>query len=158
MAACVLAEALQGGVGGVARGPRGDQRVPRGVPQDMDPIELVPEDADGTLSKLFRSIRTHLGLGLVPDDFRALARWPKYLELAWADARKRDEDGSAAVKELGTQADDAARQLPVRAEVGDDALRAAGADPERVRALLLRFRRALPGLVQEERGREIVSN
>jgi hypothetical protein len=51
------------------------------------------------------------------------------------------------VKELGTQADDAARQLPVRAEIGDDALRAAGADPERVRALLQRFRRALPGLV-----------
>jgi hypothetical protein len=147
MAACVLAEALQGGAGGLARGPRGEQRVPRGVPQDMDPIELVPEDADGTLSKPFRSIRTHLGLGLVPDDFRALARWPKYLELAWADARKRDEDGAAAVKELGTQADDAARQLPVRAEVGDDALRAAGADPERVRALLQRFRRALPGLV-----------
>src|SRR6266481_6669694 len=47
MATCVLAEALQGGVGGVSRGPRGDQRVPRGVPQDMDPIELVLEDADG---------------------------------------------------------------------------------------------------------------
>src|SRR6266436_5106923 len=74
MATCVLAEALQGGAGGVSRGPRGEQRVPRGVPQDMDPIELVPEEAEGTLAKVFRSIRAHLGLGLVPDDFRALVQ------------------------------------------------------------------------------------
>ena len=147
MAACVLAEALQGGVGGVSRGPRGEQRVPRGVPQDMDPIELVPEDADGALAKVFRSIRAHLGLGLVPDDFRALGRWPKYLELAWSDARKRDEESGGAVKDLGAQAEDAARQLPVRVEVTAETLRAAGADVSRVRALVQRFRRALPALV-----------
>jgi len=85
MAAGVLAEALQGGVGGVSRGPRGEQRVPRGVPQDMDPIELVAEDA--------------------------------------------------------------ARQLPIRVEMTVDSLRAAGADVSRVRALVQRFRRALPALV-----------
>jgi hypothetical protein len=149
MAACVLAEALEGGAGGVSRGPRGEQRVPRGVPQDMDPIELVAEDAIASLAKVFRGIRVHLGLGIVPDDFRALGRWPKYLELAWADARKRDEEegARAAVKELEAQANEAARQLPVRVEVADPALRAAGADPARVRALVQRFRRALPGLV-----------
>jgi hypothetical protein len=147
MATCVLQEALHGGGGGVHRGPRGEQRVPRGVPQDMDPIELVAEDANGALGKIFKGIRAHLGLGLVPDDFRALGRWPKYLELAWGDARKRDEDGDAALKELGHQADEAARQLPIRAEIPDDALRAAGADPARVRAVVQRFRRALPELV-----------
>ena len=45
MAVTVLGEALGSGVGGVPRGARGEQRVPRGVPQDMDPIELVPADA-----------------------------------------------------------------------------------------------------------------
>jgi len=149
MAVCGLAEALSGGVGGVARGPRGEQRVPRGVPHDMDPIELVPEDANGTLAKVFRSIRMHLGLGLVPDDFRALGRWPKYLDLAWADARKRDDEpvARAALNELGRSAEDAAAQLPVRVEIQEAALRAAGADPARVRAPLQRFRRALPGLI-----------
>ena len=133
MAVCVLAEALSGGVGGVARGPRGEQRVPRGVPHDMDPIELVPEDPNGTLAKVFRSIRMHLGLGLVPDDFRALGRWPKYLDLAWADARKRDDEpvARAALNELGRSADDAAAQLPVRVEIQEAALRTAGADPAR---------------------------
>src|SRR5438445_6894767 len=137
MAAAVLVQALNGGVGGAKRGARAEQRVPRGVPQDMDHIELVPEEANGNLAKSFRSIRAHLGLGIVPDDFRALGRWPKYLELAWADARKRDEEprAEAALKELGQQADDAAAQLPVRAQIGDAALQAAGADPARVRAL-----------------------
>jgi hypothetical protein len=149
MAVSILSEALAGGVGGVSRGPRGEQRVPRGVPQDMDPIELVPEDANGTLAKVFKSIRAHLGLGLIPIDFRALGRWPKYLELAWADARKRDEEPAAraAIKDLWAQGEEAARQLPVRVEVKDESLRAAGADPARVRALVQRFRRALPSLV-----------
>jgi hypothetical protein len=149
MAVAVLSHALKDGVGGVKRGARAEQRVPRGVPQDMDHIELVPEDANGALGKSFRSIRTHLGLGIVPDDFRALGRWPKYLELAWSDACKRDEEprAHAVLKELLQQADDAASQLPVRVQIGEAALRAAGADPARVRALVDRFRRAMPDLV-----------
>jgi hypothetical protein len=149
MAAAVLAQGLSGGVGGVPRGPRGEQRVPRGVPQEMDPIELVPEEANGGLAKVFRGIRSHLGLGLVPTDFRALARWPKYLELAWADARKRDDEPAArsALKDLSAQADEAARQLPVRVQIPQQALRAVGADPARVAGMVDRFRRALPGLV-----------
>src|SRR2546422_3212706 len=111
MAVTVLAEALSGGVGGVSSGPRAAQRVPRGVPHDMDPNELVPEDADGALGKVFRSVRTHLGLGIVPDDFRALGRWPKYLELAWSDARKRDGEAQAriALNQIGGAGGEAAR-------------------------------------------------
>ncbi|HEY2030393.1 MAG TPA: halocarboxylic acid dehydrogenase DehI family protein [Myxococcales bacterium] len=149
MAVAVLSQAIEGGVGGQRRGARAEQRVPRGVPQDMDHIELVPEDSNGGLGKIFRSIRTHLGLGVIPDDFRAFGRWPKYLEIAWSDARKRDEEPRArsALSELMTQADDMARQLPVRAQVTAEALQAAGADPVRVKALLERFRKAMPGLV-----------
>ncbi len=149
MAVATLSQALRGGVGGVQGGARAEQRVPRGVPQDMDPIELVSEEANGNLGKTFRSIRAHLGLGMVPDDFRALGRWPKYLELAWADARKRDNDprAQAALKQLAEHADEAARQLPVRVQVTPEQLAAAGAEPARVLALLDRFRKALPGLV-----------
>ena len=149
MAVAALSQALRGSVGGVRKGARAEQRVPRGVPQDMDHIELVPEDSDGSLAKSFRSIRSHLGLGIVPDDFRALGRWPKYLELAWGDARNRDDEprAKAAVRELAGQADEAARQLPVAVSLPDEALGPAGASSDRVRALLDRFRRALPGLV-----------
>src|SRR3954464_10890494 len=48
-AASLLGAALRGGCGGVSRGPRGEQRIPRGVPHDMDPIELVAEDPNGPL-------------------------------------------------------------------------------------------------------------
>jgi hypothetical protein len=149
MTAAVLSQGLQGGAGGARRGARAEQRVPRGVPQDMDHIELVPESSNGALGKVFKSIRSHLGLGVVPDDFRAFGRWPKYLELAWGDARGRDEDlhATQALKELLDQADEAAQQLPVRVHITDDSLRAAGADPARVRALVERFRKAMPGLV-----------
>jgi hypothetical protein len=148
MAAAVLSQALREGVGGAKRGARAEQRVPRGVPQEMDHIELVPEDANGTLGRSFRSIRAHLGLGL-PDDFRALGRWPKYLELAWRDARERDDEPRArsALQELMQQADEAAQQLPVRVQVSEEQLRASGAEPVRVRALVDRFRKAMPGLV-----------
>ena len=149
LVAAVLAQALKDGVGGVKRGARAEQRVPRGVPQDMEHIELVPEDANGALGKSFRSIRAQLGLSIVPDDFRALGRWPKYLELAWGDARNREEEPGArsALKELLQQADDAAAQLPARVQIGKAALKAAGADPARVAALVERFRKAMPGLV-----------
>lgn len=149
MAVSVLSQALRGAVGGAKKGARAEQRVPRGVPPDMDHIELVPEEANGTLARPFRSIRAHHGLGLIPDDFRALGRWPKYLDLAWTDARKRDDEPPAkvALEALLAQADEAARQLPVRVEIEDSALRTAGAEPGRVRALLDRFRKAMPGLV-----------
>jgi aryl carrier-like protein len=149
MAVAILGQALAGGGGGASRGARAEQRVPRGVPPEMDHIELVAEESNGPLSKTFRSIRSHLGLGLVPDDFRALGRWPKYLELAWSDARQRDAEprASAAVAELARQAGEATSQLPVRVLVSDQTLISAGADPARVRALVERFRKALPGLV-----------
>src|SRR5438067_9678348 len=149
MMTAILAQALEGGVGGAKKGARAEQRIPRGVPPDMDHIELVPEDANGGLGKSFRSIRSHLGLGLIPDDFRALGRWPKYLELAWADARKRDADPRAkeALSGILAQADDAAAQMPIRVQVSDETVRSAGADPERVRAILDRFHKAMPSLV-----------
>src|SRR5437868_6934864 len=83
LAVAVLCEALTGTAGGGRETPRALQRVPRGVPHEMDIVELVPEEANGSLARVFRWIRTHLGLGIVGDDCRAFARWPKYLNIAW---------------------------------------------------------------------------
>jgi hypothetical protein len=149
LAVAVLCEALAGTAGGGRETPRALQRVPRGVPHEMDIVELVPEEANGNLARVFRSIRTHLGLGIVADDFRAFARWPKYLNIAWDDARKRDSEARAraALLDLWAQAEAAVAALPVKVSVSAAQLSAAGADPARVRALVERFRRALPGLV-----------
>jgi hypothetical protein len=149
LATAVLCEALAATAGGGKETPRGLQRVPRGVPHEMDIIELVPEDANGSLSRIFRSIRAHLGLGLVADDFRALGRWPKYLNIAWDDARKRDDAprARAALMDLWAHAEATVASLPVKVSVSAAQLTAAGADPVRVQALTDRFRRAMPGLV-----------
>lgn len=151
LAGMMLREALRGGCGGASAGRasgRALQRVPRGIPQDMDAVELVPEDSSGALARVFRQIRLHSGLGLVPDDHRALGRWPRYLELAWADARARDAQprAAAALAELRSAAEAAAAELPERVQVDDAQLAAAGADPEAVRALVDRFVDAQPGL------------
>jgi len=144
----VLREALAGTAGGGKETPRATQRVPRGVPHEMDIVELVPEDANGSLSRIFKSIRAHLGLGFVADEFRAFGRWPKYLGIAWDDARKRDGEPCArgALDDLWMQAEAAAASLPVRVSLADGQLASAGAEPVRVRALVERFRRAMPGL------------
>jgi len=144
----VLREALAGTAGGGKETPRATQRVPRGVPHEMDIVELVPEGANGSLSRVFKSIRAHLGLGLVADEFRAFGRWPKYLGIAWDDARKRDGESCArgALDDLWMQAEAAAASLPVKVSLADGQLASAGAEPVRVRALVERFRRAMPGL------------
>ena len=150
MAVEVLCQAVNGGAGGVGKGnARAEQRLPRGVPHDMDMIEFVPEDADGALAKTFKAIRAHLDLGTVPDEYRALGRWPKYLEIAWTDARRRDREVRAheAISELSHQAAEAVRALPCRIEIGDVVLQSGGADLATVKPLLARFRQALPGLV-----------
>jgi hypothetical protein len=152
LAAAVLFEAMRGTCGNAAPGRatgRAMQRVPRGIPQDMDAVELVPEDANGALAKTFKQIRAHTGLGLVADDYRALGRWPRYLELAWADARSRDLQPRAisALEELRVAARAAAVDLPVQVEVTPAKLAEAGADPASVQSLLERFLDAQPGLV-----------
>src|SRR5690349_17662830 len=147
--AATLWEALHGVAGGGKETPRATQRIPRGVPHDADIVELLPEDSNGNLGKVFRSIRAHLPFGLVPDDFRALGRWPKYLQLAWDDARKRDSEAraKAALSDLLATAEAMVPTLPAKVRVTDEQLASAGADPARVRSVVDRFRRAMPGLV-----------
>jgi Halocarboxylic acid dehydrogenase DehI len=148
LVAAILCDAIGGTAGGGKETPRAMQRVPRGVPHEMGIVELVPEDANGSLARVFKTIRAHLGLGFVADDYRAFGRWPKYLTLAWDDARKRDGEprAKAALEDLWAQAETIAASLPVTVSIAEPQLSAAGASPARVKTLVERFRRALPGL------------
>ena len=144
-----LLRCLDGGCGGRRGNGRALMKLPRGVPDGMPELEQVPENADGKLGRCFAEMREHGGAGRVPDEFRALGRWPRYLELAWADARGRDHDQRArvALDGLLEQADAAAVQLPHRSRLSEADLRAAGADPTRVLELLQRTRASLAGRV-----------
>src|SRR4051812_41882759 len=121
----VLWEALHDIAGGGRETPRATQRVPRGVPHEMDIVELVAEDSEGDLARPFKTIRSHFGFEMVPDDFRALGRWPKYLQIAWDDARKRDAEprAQAAISDLLAAAETLVRTIPARVRVTDEQLK-----------------------------------
>ena len=149
LASALLRALEEGSCGGGRPSSRAAMRVPPGDPEGLPEMDPVPADVDGALGSCFADIRDHLKLDSVPDDFLALGHWPKYLMTAWADARARDDDRRArgAIHALCRQADDASKALPVRIAISAEALRAAGADPEQVHALVKRFRTALSSLV-----------
>src|SRR5947209_13916302 len=61
---------------------REDKRQIRpGVPANVATIDMVPVDGgDPAVAAIFDDIKATLGLSVVNSDYRALARWPEYLE------------------------------------------------------------------------------
>ena len=68
--------------GRVSTGPV--RTLPRGAPASMPSIPLVAADTqDPRLRGIFEGARLMLGRPEVPTLYRALARWPDYLEAVW---------------------------------------------------------------------------
>ena len=59
-----------------------DVRVKRAIVEMVDP-DAAPEQ----VKRVFDDIKGTLGLPLVNSDYRAMALWPDYLELAWHDIK-----------------------------------------------------------------------
>jgi hypothetical protein len=77
---------LEGG----ALGPVGPISPVRGrhAPPPRVPLVLMePHHADATTRAVFEDVKSALGLPFLNTDYRALARWPSYFGLAWADLR-----------------------------------------------------------------------
>lgn len=77
-------------------------------------LQLVDEEgAPDPIRRLYQDIRQTLALPFVPCDYRALAKWPTFLQAAWEDLkpwRQRDEYHCLQVG-LGKLAEDASRRL-----------------------------------------------
>jgi hypothetical protein len=112
---------------------------------------IEPHHADATLTDLYADIRVTLGLPFVNTDYRALARWPSYLALAWKDLRPRvaTPDYRAAVEAVHAEAVRLARALPNPSNLSPTTLRAAaardGAEDD-IREMVALFQWLLPGL------------
>lgn len=50
-------------------------------------VLMEPHHADAPTRALYEDLKATLGLPFVNTDYRALARWPSYFALAWADLR-----------------------------------------------------------------------
>lgn len=84
MSALVLLEG--GGLGGDPRAPipSAGRHAPR-VPRQF--VLMEAHHVAGETRVLYDDIKATLGLPYVNSDYRALARWPSYLALAWSDLK-----------------------------------------------------------------------
>ena len=107
--------------------------------------------ADAALRALYADIRETLGLPFVNTDYRALARWPSYFDLAWDDLKGRitTPDYAPAVASVHDKALSLMRTLPNPGGLTHEALADAAArdgDLAEIRAVVRLFQWLLPGL------------
>lgn len=76
---------------GLGTSPTGDprDRLPRSPVSQIEPIPVMVEEhhAFGDLRALYQDIKVTLDLPFVNSDYKAMARWPSYLRLAWDDLK-----------------------------------------------------------------------
>lgn len=97
----------------------------------MEPIAMVQEDTAGeTVRQIFDNVRDELRQPDIPWALRVIARWPRYLELAWPDLQELFDiplfwSGVTALRDEAATMCDA---LPCSVDASPDQLRQAGID------------------------------
>jgi hypothetical protein len=108
--------------------------------------------ADASTRLVFDDVKGALGLPFLNTDYRALARWPSYFALAWADLRPKlqHREYEALVAEIHETAVATVRSLPNYGNLRGEALRMAArgsATEGEVLSVVRLFQWLLPGLV-----------
>lgn len=144
---------LTGHAFGGAQGDRRD-RMPRSPIYQLDPIPVMVEEhhASGGLSDIYADIKRTLQLPFINSDYKAMARWPSYLEQAWLALKPCiDTPAYEAVRlDLHRQALAAVDNLPVVYRMSrEDALQAglAAAEVDELVRVISLFQWLLSGLV-----------
>jgi hypothetical protein len=139
--------------GAVGRSIRGHHLRRRIEPSGLASLPLVsPASASEDVWRAFDEVQTTLGVPFVPADFRALALWPDYLQLAWDDVKgqvrtaqfRRDVQAISGIALAGVA------ELPRLVRVDATTVRAAGVSEEQlsqIYALQEVFQRLMPALV-----------
>ncbi len=116
-------------------------------------VRLVEfEDAPPALQTVYREIMKASGVPFVPSDYRALGRWPDYLELAWEEWKKKISTPTyqREVRKLNELAVALALDLPFPLSINSATLRQAGFTPTQIADILATadlFHGLLPGLI-----------
>jgi hypothetical protein len=108
--------------------------------------------ADASTRLVFDDVKTALGLPFLNTDYRALARWPSYFALAWADLRPRLRRGEyeTLVAEIHEAAVSTVRSLANYGNLRGETLRVtarSSASEGEVLSVVRLFQWLLPGLV-----------
>jgi hypothetical protein len=123
------------------------------LPRTVGKLVLMEyHHADTSTRRVFDDVKTALGLPFLNTDYRALARWPSYFALAWADLRPRLQRGEyeTLVAEIHEAAVLAVRSLPNYGNLRGEALRVtarSSASEGEVLSVVRLFQWLLPGLV-----------
>ncbi len=107
--------------------------------------------ADASTRRVFDDVKAALGLPFLNTDYRALARWPSYFALAWADLRPKLQrvEYETLVAEIHEAAVSTVRSLPNYGNLRGEALRLAArssASEGEVLSVVRLFQWLLPGL------------
>lgn len=122
-------------------------------PTRVQEVRLVePEDAQPNAQTVYREIMKVSGLAFVPSDYRAMGRWPDYLELAWEDWTKKIPTPvyQREVRKLNELALALALDLPFPFAINAETLKEAGFTPAQISDILATvdlFQGLLPGLI-----------
>jgi hypothetical protein len=123
------------------------RQVLPGIASDMPTIEMVHTDTrDERLQRIFGDIKSTSPAGVVSSEYRAMAKWPDYLEGAWSAVKPRMSTVGylRATRQLRWMADEAVLGLPFRVETTPHTLRHAGLSEKQidhVRTMLDQFYR-----------------
>ena len=128
------------------------RQIATGVPDGAVPIETIEsEAADAQIGAIFDDIQATSDPPVVNMVYRALARWPAYLETSWESIKPMIErqEYRAAQRQLRRQADEAVMALPFRMDISSHVMRHAGLSEQQiddVRDILNRYYGLLPAL------------
>jgi hypothetical protein len=118
--------------------------------QEVRLVEL--EEAPLALQTVYREIMKASGVPFVPSDYRALGRWPDYLELAWDEWKKKISTPAyqREVRKLNELAVALALDLPFPLAINAATLKQAGFTPTQIADIFATvdlFQGLMPGLI-----------
>ena len=142
-----VAMALEGEILGRGAEHTPIERIERGIPARMCPMEMVSEKPDDKpLRELFENIKQTLSLKSLNSDYRTLALWPMYLFVLWGKLAPvvRRPEYSAACASLREFSRNHVRGLPLSFQL--QKFRESG-DHDELLESAHDFERLLPGLI-----------
>lgn len=105
MLTSAVCHALDGGEIGTGENAAAE-RIQRGEPPGMFPMEMAPEESDDeALQAAFEDIKNTLELPSINSDYRTLGLWPEYLAVVWQKLKPQ------VTEDRYRQAADALRQI-----------------------------------------------
>jgi hypothetical protein len=136
LAVSALRSSMLGQVPRVAELPAAEKRqVAAGIAPGMPAIEIVdPETSDDRLRRIFDDIKASSPAGVVSTEYRALAKWPDFLEGAWTAVKPRMSTAEyrRAIRQLRWMADEAVLGFPFRVDATPHTLRLAGLTEQQI--------------------------